>query len=211
MRGLLCVVIGPFCATVSAAPQADLISSSWQLDFNFHDPQRISLVLPGDSHPTTFWYLLLEVTNNTGQEVQLYPSFHLVTDTLQVVEGGAGISPSVYGAIAERHKRQFPYFAPPVKISGPLLQGTENSRATAAVFRPFDPQASRFTIYISGLAGEIVRVPNPAAHPSAVSAGIEEPSVILQRTLAITYDMPGDPETRASAVPIRRAREWVMR
>jgi hypothetical protein len=29
--------------------------------------------------------------------------------------------------------------------------------------------------------------------------------------LAVMYDLPGDPQTRASATPVRRSREWVMR
>lgn len=195
-----------------AAPQAEVFSTKWQLDFAFHDMQRISLVLPGDSDATTFWYLLFEVTNQTGRDVELYPSFELVTDTLQVVEGGANISPSVYDAIAARHRNEFPFFAPPAKITGTQLQGRENARSSAAVFRTFDPAAARFTVYVSGLSGELVRVSSPVPVDSGVVS--TEPmadSFILRRTLAIVYDLPGDSTTRAGAQPIRRTREWVMR
>ena len=84
---------------------ASVGSTAWQLDVKFLDPQRITLKLPGDAEPTTFWYVLFEVTNHTGRDVQFYPSFRLVTSTLHVVEGGANISPNVYDAIAARQRR----------------------------------------------------------------------------------------------------------
>ena len=61
--------IGGWIAPVSAdAPKVSLVSSSWQLGFIFHDPQRISLVLPADDRPTMFWYMLYQVNNGTPQE-----------------------------------------------------------------------------------------------------------------------------------------------
>lgn len=192
-----------------AAPQADLISTAWQLDFNFQDPQRITLTVPGDSSPTTYWYVLFQIVNNTGQDVEFFPSFDLVTDTLQVVKGGDAVPAQVYDAIAQRHYREFPFFAPPSKITGPLLQGEANSRASAAVFRIFDPMASGFTIYVAGLSGEVTRVSPPVS--MAAVKGVDESTFILRRTLAIAYDLPGDVATRPFATPARRSRHWVMR
>ncbi|MBI4719424.1 MAG: hypothetical protein HY763_16635 [Planctomycetes bacterium] len=208
----------------AAAPTADLVSSSWQLDFHFHDPQRIAVLLPGDRQPTTFWYMLFRVVNHTGRDVEFFPSFTIVTDTLQVVVGGDEVHPSVYDAIASRHRNDAPFFAPPSKITGPLLQGDENGRTSAAVFRPFDPRASRFTVYIGGLSGEMTRVASPmdaeagdrvlGAEPDSAAAAKPVESAgafLLRRTLAVGYDLPGDPTTRALAAPVRRSREWVMR
>ncbi len=194
-----------------AAPKAELVASSWQLDLEFSDPQRISIVLPGDSHATTFWYLLYEVTNNTRRDVEFYPSFRLVTDTLTIVEGGAEVSPSVYTAISGRHGKEYPFFAPPHKVTGTLRQGEENARASAAVFREFDPQASKFTVFVAGLSGELAKIANPSAADAKARSGDVPRSYVLRRTLAISYDLPGDPKTRNLAKPIRRNREWVMR
>ncbi len=199
------------CGHVAAAPRAELGTTAWQLDFKFHDPQRITLRLPGDAHSTTFWYMLYEVTNNTGRDRGFYPSFRLVTDTLQVVEGGADISPTVYDALAARHKDEFPFLAPPASVTGLLLQGEENARASVAVFRMFDKAANRFTIYASGLSGEIQRIGSPTLRASREKPGTSSSSFVLRRTLAIQYDLPGDPKTRTRATPIRRMREWVMR
>ena len=195
----------------AGAPKTGTVTSSWQLDLEFHDPQRITLTLPGDNEPTTFWYMLYRVTNNTRQEVQFYPLFRLVTDTLKVVEGGDMISPTVYDAIARRHEKEYPFFTPPWKVTGPLLQGRENARTSAAVFRQFDREASAFTVYASGLSGEMQRIRNPGFVKNQAESE-ENPRVFLfRRTLAVKYDLPSDPDTQALAVPIRRSRHWVMR
>lgn len=212
MLAAVCCVLWVIWGLVAwAAPKAESGTKSWVLDIKFHDPQRITLTLPGDKHETTSWYVLFEVTNNTGQDVEFYPSFRLVTDTLQVVEGGSNISPSVYEAIIARHKNDHPFLAPPPKITGPLLQGEDNARTSLAVFRMFDKEANGFTIYIGGLSGEIVRVNNPGFDVNEEESAVNPRFFILRRTLAIAYELPGDPDTRIMAKPVRRSREWVMR
>ena len=186
-------------------------SRSWQLDVKFHDPQRIQLRLPGEAHYTTYWYMLYEVTNNTGQDRPFFPSFRLVTETLKVVEGGADDHPLVYDAIGARHKEEFPFLAPRTKVVGSILQGDANARASAAVFRTFDPDADVFTIYAAGFSGEIERLPNPAFDAKEEESPDNPRFFILRRTLAIRYELPGDATTRSKATPIRRTRQWVMR
>jgi hypothetical protein len=208
---LLLFVTASVSAQTQTSPRRSFVPGNWQLDLEFFDPQRITVHLPGDDGPTTYWYLLYRVTNNTGLDVQYYPSFRLVTDTLEVVDGGDRISPTVYDTIFERHRREFPFFAPPWKVNGPLLQGTENSRVSAAVFRPFGTQAARFTIFISGLSGQTERITNPGFDPGTDESEDNPRFFILRRTLAIHYDLPGDLMTRTTTTPIRRTREWVMR
>jgi hypothetical protein len=194
-----------------AAPKAGAATKSWQLDVRFHDPQRITVQLPGDSYGTTFWYMLYQVTNTTGRDVPFYPSFRLVADTLKMVEGGAAIPPRVYDAIAARHKREFPFLAPPTQVTGRLLQGEANARASVSVFRTFDPEATSFSIYASGFSGDIERVANPSFDPSREESDSNARFFVLRRTLAITYDLPGAAEARGQAKPVRRTREWVLR
>jgi hypothetical protein len=201
----------------TAAPAPDEVrrsatgGPSWQLDFSFHDPQRISIQHPGDERPTVYWYALFTVVNNTGRDVEFYPSFNLVTDTLEVVEGGADINPRVYDAIAARHEREYPFFAPPSKITGLLLRGADNARTSAAVFRMFDPSSNNFTVYIAGLSGQISRVPNPEFDDQREESESNQRFFILRKSLAITYGLPGDVSTRFRAVPVRQKREWVIR
>ena len=201
----------PGFAPVLGARPARVGGLPARLDFEFHDPQRIILPLPGDTRVSTFWYLLYKVTNNTGSDVQFFPSFRLVTNTLAVLEGGAFISPSVYDAISARHKREYPFFTLPDKVTGLLLQGPENARSSAAIFLPFDLRAGSFTIYVSGLSDEVHRVSNPAFDTGREESQDNPRSFILRRTLAIAYDLPGDPMTRGFAKPIRRNRKWTLR
>ncbi|MEK6675715.1 MAG: hypothetical protein AABZ47_08680 [Planctomycetota bacterium] len=204
------LVVGVTAGVAWAAPEAGTFSSSWLLDFQFHDPQRLSVRLPGDQEETTFWYVLYNVTNNTKMDIQFYPSFRLVTDTLQGVEGGADVSPIVYDLIAAQHKKEFPFLAPPAKITGLLLQGEENARASVAVFREFAREANSITIYVSGLSGEIVRVRNPAFDPKKSETEVNARAFLMRRTLAISYGLPGDDKSVTRAIPVRRTRTWVM-
>ena len=203
-----CVVAS---SAVVAGPEPKLGSKSWQLDFSFHDPQRITIRLPATGHEVTYWYMLYTVTNSTGTDVQYFPSFALVTDTLQVVKAGETAHPLVYDAIAARHKKEYPFFAPPSRITGLLLQGEDNARTSAAVFAVFDGKADAFTIYGSGLSGQIERVINPSFDESKPESESNPRRFILRKTVAIMYDLPGDEHTRDEATPIRRDRKWVMR
>jgi len=211
---LISLVLG-VCAfgvnNAQAAPKASAIAKTWELDFTFHDVQRISLTHAGDSQPTTYWYLLFTVTNDTGRDVEFFPSFRLVTESFQVREGGENISPSVYEAIFDRHRGDYRFTAEPSEITGTLLQGEDNARTSAAVFRMFDAEANRFNIFVSGLSGDLARVRNPGFDDSKTASDDNAPFFILRRTLAITYDLPGDAISRPNARPIRRQREWVMR
>ena len=208
----LLVAAGAFAGfAADAAPRVSADSTAWQLDVEFHDPQRIRLRRPGDAEETTYWYLLFKVTNNTGADRQFFPSFRLVTSSLQVVEGGTEISPSVYDVIAARHQRELPFLAPPSKVTGALLQGEANARSSVAIFRDFDREASSFTLFCSGFSGEVERLPNPAYDADKSDSKENPREFLLRKTLAVTYDLPGDAETRDLVRPIRRTREWVMR
>lgn len=208
-RLILLALAGLGGLTIQAAPQAGLISPSWELDIEFADPQRITINTP--EGPQTYWYVLYRVINRTGKDVRFFPSARIVTNTLKVVDAGDGVHPGVYDSIAARHRLDFPFFAPPTKVTGLLLQGVANARESAAVFRPFDPEASSFKVYLHGLAGEKVRVNNTAFDPTQPESEDNPRSFLAQRTLEISYDLPGDRNTRTTATPIRRDRQWVMR
>jgi len=204
------------CAATTALPARaqEVIpgaASAWQLNIEFHDPQRITLRLPGTEQETTYWYMLYTVTNNTGQDVQFMPSAQLVTDTLDVVTAGDNIHPSVYKDIAALYKKEYPFFARSTKVSGLLLQGEENARTSALVFRTFEPKANSFSIYFSGLSGLIDRIANPAFDTSKPESNDNPRSFTRRLTLALDYVLPGDETSRRAAQPIRKNRRWEMR
>lgn len=194
-----------------SAPKPSTVSKAWEVEYAFHDPQRISLLLPGDDRETTFWYVLYTVTNNAGREVPFYPTFDIVTDSLTVIEGGDSISPTVYDSIKARHSKAYPFFAYPSEMFGPLLQGEDNARTSAIAFVPPDPEVNRFTVYTGGLSGEIVKVRNLGFDKKRPESAGNPRFYTLRKTLAVSYDIPGDVRTRRQADPVRGKREWVMR
>ncbi len=206
---VVCAVV--FATHVSAQEVIPGAAKAWQLDIEFEDPQRISFRLPGDATPTTYWYVLYRVTNNTGRDVQFMPSARLLTDTLDKIHAGDNIHPNVYRRIAALHKNDFPFFAKPSKVTGLLLQGEQNARSSAWVFRTFDKAANSFTIFVSGLSGLIDRIPNPVFDTKSPESDDNPRSFVRRLTLAIDYLLPGDENTRAAATPRRTNRKWVMR
>ncbi len=211
-------------ATV-AAPIPSIAPVSWELGITYHDPDRITVELPGsgvssigseisgagNSDFGAYWYLLYTVTNESGREVEFYPSFEIVTDALGVVTGGEGIHPRVYEAVDERHRRVYPFFVDPARMVGAIRQGADNAKTSAIAFPPLDPEVNRFTLYVGGLSGEIVKVRNWGFDPGQEESESNARSFLLRKTLAITYDIPGDRRTQPIAKPVRVKEEWVMR
>ena len=66
-------------------------------------------------------------------------------------------------------------------------------------------------MYVAGLSGEIERLGNPVFNPDKPESAQNRRFYTLRKTLAIAYDLPGDPGTRGAAEPIRRGWDWVMR
>jgi len=184
---------------------------AWALDIALHDPQRIKVRLPGEDAARTYWYVLYTVTNNTGQDVPFFPTFHLVTDALDVIEGGDGISPTVYDAVKARHQQVYPFFVFPPEVYGTLRQGEDNALTSAIAFIPPDPAVNHFTLHVAGLSGEIGKTRNEAFDESKPESTENPRFFLLRRTLAVQFDIPGDLQTRLTATPMRVATEWVMR
>ncbi len=214
-RAALCIgLLASFCGSASALAQVLKPSRapvSWELKFSFSDPQRISLTLPGASQPTTYWYMLYTVENDTDREVAFYATAELVTASLQVIKGGEQISPTVYDAIKARHKITHPFMIDPSRVSGTLLQGEDNAKTSMVVFRQFNYEDNAFSIYFSGLSGEIKLQPNPSFDASQPESKKNPRAFSIRKTLEIKYELPGDESTRRLATPIRRERNWVMR
>jgi len=214
MRRVSAILMGAgllLAGQAGAAPQVGVVSTSWELDLAFHDPQRISVRLPGDARETTFWYLLYSVTNDAGRDVEFYPTFDIVTDKLDVIEGGYGISPSVYDAIKARHKKVYPFFVDPKRVFGSLLQGEDNAVTSAVAFKRLPPEVNGFTVFIGGLSGEIVKVVNRTFDAKLPESKDNQRVFTLRKSLAISYDIPGDVQTRRQATPVRTKQEWVLR
>ncbi len=198
-------------SAAAEVPQPSRAPVRWELKFAFQDPQRITLTLPGDDDPTTFWYMLYRVENDTGQDIPFFPTAELVTSSLEVIQGGDQISPSVYDAIKERHRVTHPFLTEPWRVTGTLLQGEDNAKTSVVVFRQFNLEDNAFAIYFSGLSGEIKRIPNPSFDKTRPESEDNPRMFNMRKTLEIKYKLPGDVTTRPSATPIRVGRKWIMR
>jgi len=147
------------------APVPNRVPKSWELEFDFVDPQTMTVQLPGQPRPQTFWYMLYTVTNKSGREVQFLPRFDLMTDRMQVIRGDPGVHPMVFEAIKRRHRPTHPLLVEPVKAMGRLLQGPDNAKGSVAIWPQLDIRANGFTIFVAGLSGESVLLRNPNYKP----------------------------------------------
>lgn len=196
---------------VPDGPRPAVAPVSWELRFRFDDPQRLSVVVPGESKPVVYWYMLYQVENTSNREVDYYPRFDLVTDTLQVIGSEQRVSPEAFQAIQRRV--QDPLLLTPEKAIGRLLAGKDQARKSVAVWRDFDPKAKGFSVFVTGLSGETMRLRNPA-FDAAQPAGEDNPRYfVLRKTLEIPYKLRSGESTRASAAPerIEDKMRWTMR
>jgi hypothetical protein len=207
-----------------AAPEPSIAPKSWQLEFEFDDPRRLVIQLPGQSKPQVYWYMLYNVTNNSNRDVQFMPRFEIVTDKLQVLETDTGADPAVFNAIKKIHLKDRPFLLEPLEVLGKLLQGADNAKDSVAIWRDFSGDTRQFTVFVTGLSGETVILPNPtydSAKPEFVMkdlpGGVKTKVMtnprrfVLYKTLSVGYRLPGDDEARKHAEPIRETVEWLMR
>lgn len=195
----------------TTATQPSVAPKSWELKFRFQDPQRISVVVPGQKEPALYWYMLYTVENPSKSEVDYYPQFDLVTDTIKVVPSEARVSPEAFQAIKRRTND--PLLLTPEKIVGKLQRGADRVRHGVAIFKDFDPKAKAFTIYVSGLSGEIKRVKNPGFDKERPESAENQRYMVFRKTLAIPYKFPGSEGLRHEAIPERviDGLKWTMR
>lgn len=207
----LCAATAVFAQAPASQPTPAIASSAWSLNFKFQDPQRLSVLLPGEAVPTVYWYMLYTVENTTDREIDFHPGFEVVTDKLEVIKADRGVSPEAYQAVFRRAKD--PTLLPPEKIAGRILRGQDRARHGVAIWKDVNAQTKSFTVYVSGLSGEIARWKNPAVDPNKPEGPDNQRYFLLRKTLAVPYNLAGSEESRAAAVPQRIAdkQRWVMR
>ncbi len=203
---VLAAVVATFCL---AAPQPAIVQrpGQWTLEVRYEHPQQI--VMPwGPKGETRFWYMIVSVTNRTGQDVDFYPKCDLLTDTFRVVPAGRGVTPAVFAAVKQRHQSQYPFLESLQAVGNRILQGEDNAKDIAIIWSDFDTQALGFKVFMTGLSNETAVVP----HPVAVDAASGRPvPVYLRKTLELTYAFRGDPALRSSVETLYKGQAWVMR
>ena len=77
----------------------------------------------------------------------------------------------------------------------------------AVIWRDFDPKATGFTLFITGLSNETAAVKHPVARDDL---GLPV-FVFLRKTLAVDYKLRGDSALRSSVEVAYEDQSWVMR
>lgn len=208
---ILSAATAVFAQAPASQPTPAIASAAWNLNFKFQDPQRLSVVLPGEAGPTVYWYMLYTVENLTDREVEFFPRFEVVTDKLEVTRSDRGVSPEAFQAVFRRAND--PGLLPAEKIAGRILRGKDRARHGVAIWKDMDPRTKSFTVYVGGLSGESTRWKNPAVDPEKPEGPGNQRYFVLRKTLAIPYDLPGSVGSRSVAVPRRHPdkQTWVMR
>jgi len=201
---IVVMAVATVAGMAGAFPKPSPVPTDWELEIKFQDLKRISVKVPGQK-AQVYWYMIYTVTNTTGQDVVFHPEFSLVTNTLQVLPAMVNVEPEVFNAVKREYKSTYPWLEHPSKVIGKLLQGKDNARDSVAIWPDFDPKASILDVFIGGLAGEIVAVPNPTFVPGKSDPKVTPERFVLRKTLQIRYALPTDPANRNRVSPARSA------
>ncbi|HYE20667.1 MAG TPA: hypothetical protein VEA69_19620 [Tepidisphaeraceae bacterium] len=146
------VVAAVATSPAAAYPKPAVNKTAWELDVQTSAPIRIAVKAPGDSAPKAYWYMLMTVTNNTGEEQQFLPEVELVDDKGNVFRSDKSIPQAVFDQIKQVTGKKL--LVPLGKASGPIRQGPDEAVDTVAIWpEPLERMGS-FTVFVSGLSGE---------------------------------------------------------
>jgi hypothetical protein len=194
---------------LSAAPEPAIIqgSSLWTIDTEFTNPQKIFIRRTSDNKPIIFWYIIITLTNKTGDDVDFYPKCDLMTDTFQIVPEGEGVIPAVFEQIKQRHKSRYPFLESLDQTDNKLLEGEDNTKDIAVIWPDFDKNAKNITLFITGLSNETAVV----NHPVAKDENGQPLKVFLRKTLELKYAVKNDPVSRDGVSFSFEGKRWIMR
>jgi len=196
------------CVSLSA-PEPAIVPApgQWTVDMEFTHPQQMVLPRSSGSQPSRFWYTIITLTNNTGNDVGFYPDCDLMTDTFKITPAGKAVTPAVFEQIRKRHKSRYPFLELLAKAGNRILQGEDNTKDIAVIWSDFDAQAKNIKVFIAGLSNETVAIDHPVAKDE-----VGKPlKVFLRKTLELSYAFKGDPALRSGASLTYKGKRWIMR
>jgi hypothetical protein len=188
----------PVATTRADYPKPSPYPKSWELEFEHGKPQRVVVQDAATNAPRAYWYMTYQVTNNTDNEQPFLPAFELVTEEGRIVRNDIRIPRVVFDEIKRREGNK--YLEPAALIAGQLRIGVDEARDGVAIWPEPSPEMGRFSIYVSGLSGEIAPVKGPTTKP-----------VILHKTLQLNYHIRGDEVYPGEDEINENPSQWVMR
>lgn len=129
----------------------------WVLDFKFYDPRTITVDIPGRGRKIC-WYLKYQVINNTNEPRTFIPDFVMVTPDKPGATYHDQVLPKVQEAIRQVEdptgyldiKNSVTIASKPIPPSKP--NAFPHAVTGVAIWDDIDPEASRFSIFVSGLS-----------------------------------------------------------
>lgn len=206
---VICVISSSFCLAYEEPKMAGG-PNEWNLNVEFSKPQQISVKLPGDDKDAParrFWYIILTVKNDTGSDVDFFPSFDLMTDTFKVYHAGKQVMGVVFKEIKKIQKSRYPFLESFNTVDNRILQGEDNAKDIAVIWPDFDDKAKGVGLFIGGLSNETVAID----HPTKKDKDGKAVKVYLQKTLQLKYSIGGDKKFRSESQLKYRSKRWIMR
>ena len=182
-----------------AYPEPQIVTTSWQLEFESAKPSTISVNVPGAQGPQLYWYMTYTVENQSGRDRLFIPEAWIMTDAGDLIPANRNIAPEVFRAIAQREQNAL--LQSPASTAGRLLEGEDNARDGVVIWPVPDHDVDHVRIFFAGLSGETHEVEDPLTGETRV----------LRKTLMLAYETPGDTSHREGQPFILRSRAWVVR
>lgn len=192
-----------------AAPEPAIVPApgQWTLDIEFTHPQKIAVSRGSDKKSAQFWYSIITLTNNTGNDVDFYPKCDLMTDSFQIIPAGKFVPTMLFSQIKRRHESKYPFLESLDNAGTKILQGEDNTKDIAVIWPDFDTRAKNLQLFITGLSNETAVVD----HPVTKDEGGQPLKVFLRKTLDLSYSLRGDQALRTNASFAYQGKRWIMR
>ncbi len=197
---LLAIVFGAIAVPHGLAyPEPSLASRAWQFDFNYAAPRPVA-VKDSTGGVRWYWFLAYKLVNRTDTERFFVPEVVIADDEGNIIEPTRNLDPSVFAAI--RDKLNNPLLERPDQVLDKVLRGEDYARESVVAWpASVDAKPAEVSLFITGLSGESADVADP----------VTGQKVTLRKTLQLTYQMPGRPDSPQAQEVIFKSETWVMR
>jgi hypothetical protein len=162
-------------------------SKIWVLDFRFYDPRTITVDIPGRGRKIC-WYMKYQVINNTNEPRFFIPDFVLVTPDKPGHVYHDQVLPKVQEAIRQvEDPTGYLDIKNSVTIASKQISPSKPNAAPhavtgVAIWDDIDPEANRFTIFVSGLSNgwSLAEIPP------------DNKQIVRRKTLQLNFKRLGD-------------------
>lgn len=183
-----------------SAPQPEVVPKRWQLDVRPSDLRVMTVDVPGVGL-RCYYYMTYLVTNNTGEDIDFFPSFELVTDDGRTFKSGRDVPRYARERIHRVARKGRIELLHELDAQGKLLQGPEHALEVLVIWPCENFKVDEVKVFMAGFSGETRTVEKP-------DTGEE---VVLRKELMLVHTVPGEINPRGRE-PLRRIEDrWILR